>query len=322
MTKPQRIFFLVYDGFQLLDVAGPGSVFSSANIFLGTEAYRNISISCAGGGVMSTSGVAIDTQQVGRIRLSAADTLLVSGAEETPLRAALRDEEMLNWLRRAVPKAGRFGSICSGALILAKTGALDSRSATTHWRAQPTLTKYYPQIKASEDKLYVCDGPAWTSAGATSGIDMALEMVRRDHGNSIMHAVAKHLVVYAHRPGNQSQFSDVLAAQTGSDAAFSELIAWMRNNLGRGLNVSDLAARAAMSERTFHRKFTQATGKTPAKFLDEMRLDHARLLLEAHQPVKLAAAATGFKSEGGFRAAFEEKYGISPSLYRTVHTPR
>ncbi len=236
--------------------------------------------SSSGGPVESSSGIAVETQRVGEVSSRAVDSLLVAGAEREPLRQAMVDKAIRAALPRIARKARRFGSVCTGAFILAAIGLIGDRRVTTHWDGCASLAEAFPAVSVDPDALYVEDGQLWTSAGVTTGIDMALAMVARDLGAAIAGEVAKRLVLYARRPGFQSQFSPLLRAQARADNPFAELIGWIQANLDASLDVATLAARAGLSERTFHRRFATATGETPARFVEKARLDgrpHAAL---------------------------------------------
>lgn len=320
MTETRRILFLLYDGFEMLDLGSPAGVFASANSIAGQPLYQVVCVSEAGGPIASGLGIPVVTQSIGEIEPGPADTLLIVGADREPLTRLRRPSAALqSWLARAAQRAERFGSICTGALILARCGLLDGRCATTHWLAVSYLAKRNPAVTVENDTLYVVDGRLWTSAGATTGIDMALAMIERDQGGALMGQVARRLVVYAHRPGNQSQFSPVLDAQTAKDTRFAELVAWMEERLDQPLSVEILAAQAGMSERGFRRHFTDQTGMSPGKFVDALRLDRAKALLAGGMPVKQVAAGIGFRSEAAFRKAFQAKFALAPSLHRTIH---
>lgn len=319
MIETRQILFFVYDGFETLDMAGPASVFNAVNTVLGKEAYRSRFVSAEGGMVRGNTGMSVETASINRIRSDERATLIVAGAEAAQLQKAISDKKILCALRKAWPKVGRIASVCSGSFLLAETGALDGCKATTHWEGRRAMAKTYPNVKVEDDALYVVDGDRWTSAGVATGIDMALAMARREHGAEVMRAAAKRLVVYAHRPGNQSQFSSIVEAQTRGGDEFSDLIAWMDAHAHDGITVPDLAARTNMSERTFHRKFVKAVGETPARFLENLRLEKARAALDGGAPAKEAAQKAGFQSVGGFRAAFESKFGVTPATYRKMH---
>ena len=179
------------------------------------------------------------------------------------------------------------------------------------------LNRDYPSIEVEQDALYCVDDNTWTSAGVTTGIDMALAMVGQDHDRKVMHEVASWLVVYAHRLGHQSQFSELLAAQ--NQHMFSDIVVWLDRNLHKPIKVRDMAEKSAMSERTFYRKFTDEVGCTPSKFLENRRLFRAKQLLETGSVVKSVSLHVGYKSVLGFRSAFEAKYGLSPALYKRMH---
>jgi transcriptional regulator GlxA family with amidase domain len=223
------------------------------------------------------------------------------------------------WVPRCAATAERFGSICAGAFILGSLGLLNGRRAATHWDACKPLAEYFPAIHVDAESVYVTDGKVWTSAGVTTGIDMALAMVARDLDPAIAGAVAKRLVLYARRPGHQSQFSPILRAQAMGDNPFAEVIDWLQSNLGDPLDVPSLAARAGLSERTFHRKFVAATGETPARFIETVRLDAARMLLSQGLTLKAIASRIGLAPTARLSAAFERRFGVTPRLFREMH---
>lgn len=319
MIQMRRILFVLYDGFELLDLGGLTGVFASANAVAGESLYQVICVSGAGGPVTSGIGVPVTTQSLAEIDPGPTDTVLVVGADEGPLRRMRPSADLQAWLARAAQRAERYGSVCTGALILSRCGLLDGRRATSHWLAVSYLARRNRAVTIENDALYVVDGRLWTSAGATTGIDMALAMLERDQGGALMGQVARRLVVYAHRPGNQSQFSPVLDAQTAKDGRFAELVTWIEQRLDQPLSVEIMAAQAGMSERGFRRHFTTQTGLSPGKFVDALRLDRAKALLAGGMPVKQVAAGIGFRSEAAFRKAFQMKFALAPSLHRTIH---
>lgn len=320
MIKPNCILLVVYDGFEILDMSGPASVFSMANSLSNKAAYKIEIVSANGGEVRSSAGLSVVTKTFKKVRVSDADTVLVMGATGRPLSQAIADKRIVSWLARISKTAVRYGSVCTGAFVLASIGLLDGRRATTHWAGCKQLATLYPSVSVQPNALYVVDDRVWTSAGVTTGIDMALSMVERDLGAALMGQIAKRLVVYAHRPGNQSQFSTLLDAQVAANGAFSGIITWIDAHLDQPLKVEDMAQQAGMSERTFYRKFADAVGVTPSKYLQRARQERAKALLEAGMPVKVIAAAVGFRSEAGFRSAFEAQFDMSPSLHRLMHT--
>ncbi|MEZ5894355.1 MAG: GlxA family transcriptional regulator [Parvularculaceae bacterium] len=319
MTAPRRLLFVIYEGFEFLDLAGPASVFSAANEVAGETLYELRYASSQGGMIASSAGARLETSALTSLRPLARDTVLVAGGEPQSLQIAVSDKTLRAFLQRAAKSCDRIGSVCSGAFFLAEAGLLNGRTAATHWLACEELSRRYPRVTVNKNALYVVDGPVWTSAGVTTGIDMALAMVARDHGQSLMGKVAKRLVVYACRPGNQSQFSEMLTAQLAAGDLFSKTLSWLEKNLHRSLRIEDIAESAGMSERSFYRKFTAALGMTPSQCLDMMRLEKARKLLEANQPVKTVCRSVGYKSEAAFRSSFKGKYGISPSQHAVMH---
>jgi transcriptional regulator GlxA family with amidase domain len=318
-----HVTFIVYPGFELLDVSGPASVFNGANRALQQQGkpafYKVVLASAEGGAVESSSGVVLETRPIAELRSGQARTLLVVGAEREPLMLAVADPALRAVLPQLAGQAERFGSVCTGGFVLAALGLLDGRRIATHWDSCKPFAKAFPKVKVDPDALYVADGSLWTSAGVTTGIDMALAMIARDLDPSIAGEVAKRLVLYARRPGYQSQFSPVLEAQVKGDSPFADLIGWMQSNLGAPLDVPSLAARAGLSERTFHRKFVAATGETPARFVEIARLDTARMLLSRGLSLKSVAAQVGLFPTSRLTEAFERRFGIAPRLFRHMH---
>ncbi|MBL4661055.1 MAG: GlxA family transcriptional regulator [Alcanivoracaceae bacterium] len=320
MKKICSIYFLVYDGIEMLDLSGPAGVFSTANHLAGKPLYDIKVVSINGGLITCSAGMKIDSCCIETVCLDEEDTLLVVGALEQPLRLAINKHKHRKFIRDAESRVKRIGSVCSGAFLLASAGILDGKSCTTHWQASSQLSGLYKSVKVMPDLLYVVDGNVWTSAGVTTGIDMALAMVEYDHDRALMGKIARQLVVYTHRPGNQSQFSSVLEMQIKSTVQFDDLINWVTNNLHKPLRVNQLADYVNMSERTFHRKFVKHFGKTPAKFVELLRLERAREYLTAGMQVKQVTIDVGFQSEAGFRSAFENYFGIAPSLHKKMNS--
>jgi transcriptional regulator GlxA family with amidase domain len=318
-----RVAFVIFPGFELLDMAGPAAVFDGANHVLaesGKAPYYAVDIiSAEGGPITSSSGVAVQSARRTTSTSKRVDTLLVAGAQREHLMRAMADPSARTWLPKLAAKALRMGSVCSGAFLLASLGILDGRRVATHWNACAPLAKAFPSVKVDSDSLYVVDGTIWTSAGVTTGIDMALAMVARDLDAAIAIQVAKRLVLYARRPGFQSQFSPLLLAQAKADGPFVDLIAWILSNLDKSLDVSTLATRAGLSERTFYRRFVAATGNSPAHFVESARLDAARMLLTRGGSLKSVAARVGLAPATRFAHAFERRFGVSPRLFRETH---
>ncbi|HYJ98527.1 MAG TPA: DJ-1/PfpI family protein [Burkholderiaceae bacterium] len=318
MPRPHSVVFLAYERFQILDLTGPAAVFASANYILSREAYAVSVVSPNGGLVASNSGVSFATLALTRMPTSRPDTFLVVGADEPNVRAAMVDPTLRHWLPRWVRRAGRFGSVCSGTFVLAALGLLEGKRVATHWEACEKLAAAFPNLSVDANALYVVDGKVWTSAGVTTGVDMALAMVEHDQGAQVAGSVAKRLVVYARRPGHQSQFSTLLSAQIRADNPFVDLVDWMQSHLDHVLDVPTLAARAGLAERSFYRKFLAATGESPAQFVEALRLDAARTLLACDLSIKTIAAAVGLQPRR-LNAAFERRFGMSPQLFRGIH---
>ena len=317
-STPRRVVLVVYPGAQILDVSGPAAVFTTANRCSGEDHYE-VEVVSASGKVAPTSGaLSIETRRAQSVAIRGIDTLLVVGGDDDAVRAAMDDRVLRKWVLRAAPRARRYGSVCSGAFLLASYGLLDGRRVATHWDGCALLRKYFPAVDVDADALYVVDGPVWTSAGVTTGIDMALAMVESDVGSAVAGAVAQRLVVYARRPGHQSQFSAILRAQVRSDAPFNDLVEWMHANLGENMRVEALAKRAGQSPRDFYRKFSLAMGQTPARFVENLRLERVRVLLSHELTLKEIADHTGFGSAVRMSRAFERRFGVKPSLFKQM----
>lgn len=303
------IGFLIFPQFQLLDAAGPIAAFEIAGRLV-PGAYRLHVLARAPGAVASSSGVAMTAEAFDTV--APLDTLIVSGGEGT--RSPAICEATLAFARATFRTARRTASVCSGAYVLAAAGLLDGRRATTHWQRSKDFQRRYPAVRLEPDRIFVQDGPLWSSAGITAGIDMALAMIGADLGEAIARGVAQQLVVYHRRPGGQSQFSALLEMQGGR---FDDLLAWARENLALPLTVDQLAERAAMSPRNFARLFAAETGATPAKAIERLRVEAARALLDS-QPLQVedVALETGFGDPERMRRAFLRAFGQPPQALR------
>ena len=319
MKTLRHIALLAFDGVQILDVTGPAAVFGAANDAAGGPYYRLHIVSPRGGAVASNCGVVLMTEAICDVESQIMDTVLATGGSREGLRALAEDEAVRAWMVRASGKARRYGSVCSGTFILAHCGIIQGKRVATHWEGTALLGKHYPDLQVDANALYVEDGRVWTSAGVTTGIDMCLALVARDLGEGVANGIAQRLVLYARRPGYQSQFSPMLAAQAKADTAFSGLIEWIRAHLAEPLDVERLAERAGMSPRTFHRRFLDATGETPGRFIETLRLDHARQLLQTRASLKEIATSTGYATPGQFSKAYARRFGIGPGLFREMH---
>lgn len=314
--RPRLVVIVVFDGVQPLDVTGPMSVFQAAEV-LRPGSYRVQLASPHGGEVASNAGAVFARV----LRLSAVrgaiDTIIVTGGSEEGLRAAIFDDGVREWLATNAPRARRVGSVCTGAFALAAAGLLDGRRATTHWRSCAWLAELCPGAQVEADAIFTIDGPVFTSAGVSAAIDLALALVERDLGRKVAVEVARQLVVFLRRPGGQSQFSAGLAAQEGAGDRVSELIAWATERPDADLRVPALAKRVAMSERHFARVFRRQSGQTPARFVEQLRLDRARLQLEeSDRSLSQVASASGFGSTDTLTRAFRRHLGVTPAEYR------
>lgn len=320
-----HIVIVVYQDFELLDATGPASVFASANHALAEDGepgrYAVHLASPTGGAVPSSSGVVVETKALAKVPRQV-DTILVAGAEAGAVTAATRTPELGRWLSRSASSVRRLGSVCAGSFVLAAAGLVDGKRVATHWSACEALARLYPSLTVDADALYVVDGNVWTSAGVTTGIDMALAMVSEDLGSALASRVAKRLVLYARRPGYQSQFSPLLRAQAKADAPLADLLVWAQANLDTALDVPSLAARVGLSERTFYRRFVAAIGETPAQYIETVRLDAARILLSQELPLKEIARRVGLAPTARFTQVFQRRFGVTPRLFRETHTNR
>jgi transcriptional regulator GlxA family with amidase domain len=304
----QRIAFLVFPGFQVMSLAAV-SAFEFTNIELGEQVYEIRYLSEAGGPVPSSFGMTIDTEPFGD---PAFDTLMVSGAPSIMLPSPGES----GFIREALGASRRVASICTGAFFLADAGVLDGRRATTHWLIARELQARYPKIRMEEDRIFITDGPVWTSAGMTAGVDLALAMVEKDHGADVARAVARKLVVYHRRAGGQSQFSALLELEPKSDRIQKALV-YARSNLKNALSVEELAAAAHLSPRQFSRTFRAETGQSPAKAVENLRVEAARLMMEqGRHAIDVVAMETGFADRERMRRAFLRAFGQPPQAIR------
>lgn len=310
MTR--TVVFLIFPDFQLLDATGPIGAFEMPMRMVAPTPYRLQVVAKAAGKIPSSSGACLYAE--GFDAVGDVDTLVVSGGWGT--RAAMQDEATLAFVRQVADRARRVASVCSGAYILASAGLLDGRSATTHWRRSQDFAKRFPKVNLQADRIFVRDGPVWTSAGITAGIDLSLALIAEDQGERVSRRAAQELVVYHRRPGGQSQFSALLDMER-PDGRFEGLMSWARESLAEDLGVERLAEKAAMSPRNFSRVFTATIGMTPAKAIEKLRLEAARLRMEAGEdPVDKVAALTGFGDPERMRRAFIRAFGQPPQALR------
>jgi len=306
-----RIGYLLTDGFQMLAL-GTQSVFEFANDVLEQPFYAVEQYAIEAGGVRSSMGVTVSCKPIaeaGRL-----DTLVVLGVTDPlakPTPAALVD-----YLKNHEDGWQRLAAICTGAFSVAAAGLLDGRRATTHWAYGRTLQQMHPATSVEEDRIYIVDGPVWTSAGMTAGLDLALALVEKDLGNDVARTVAHKMVMHQRRSGGQTQHSELLQLSPKSDR-IQNALSYARKHLHRPLSVEELAESANLSPRQFSRVFTAETGQSPAKALEGLRLEAARLMIEqSRHPLEVVARETGFRDRRHLREAFVRGFGVPPQSLR------
>jgi transcriptional regulator GlxA family with amidase domain len=322
MTPGTRdIWFALYPGANLLDISGPLQVFATAAEQAALRcpsapvAYRFRLFSRDGGLLRTSSGVEIQTEGFCMPEGRQPITLIAAGGHGSD--AAMLDTRLLEWLRALAPIAERVASVCTGAFLLAAAGLLDGRRAATHWDYCRRLAARFPQVRVEAEAIYVEDRGFWTSAGVTSGLDMALALIEHDLGHELASLTARRLVFYLRRPGTQAQFSVPLIAQTAGKSRLSALTDWIVAHPGHHHAVDQLAARAAMSRRTLYRTFREELRTTPNEFVEQIRLEAAkRLLVEGHDTLERIAFKSGLGSRARMRAVFGRRLRISPTQYR------
>jgi transcriptional regulator GlxA family with amidase domain len=314
----RRIAFVVFDDVLLLDLAGPLGVFEVACEKQRKEeaSYDLVTLSARGGSVKTSCGLRIMTAALDDREAENVDTVIIAGGPGSHRAAA--DPDLLAWLQRTATTARRVCSVCTGAFVLASAGLLRERRAVTHWGSCNLLQARYPEIQVTPDSIYLRDDTVWTSAGATAGIDLALGLLEEDRGHQEAIRVAQRLVVFLKRPGGQAQFSVTLSLQAADDGAFEGLHVWIVEHLGQDLRVEVLAAQVGMSPRTFARVYAERTGRTPAKVVEDLRLEAARRALEETQLcIKQIAVRCGFQDEDRMRRTFRRRLGIGSQDYRS-----
>ena len=311
MTR--RIAFLIFPDFQLLDAAGPISAFEIAERYR-PGSYESRLIAPQEGAVASTAGVTMNAVAFGRAK--AVDTLIIAGGEGT--RSAAIEPRILKFVSACGAEARRVASVCSGAYILAATGLLDGRPATTHWTRSRDFARRFPRVRLNADRIFIKTGKFWSSAGITAGIDLSLALIAEDLGEAVARKVAQQLVVYYRRPGGQSQFSTLLELER-ADGRFAPLLDHVRSNLRERLSVEELAAKACMSPRNFARTFQAETGTSPARAVMRLRAETARAQIESGgASVQEIARNCGFGDPERMRRAFVSLFGKPPSAMKVV----
>jgi len=303
----REVGFIMEDGFQVMGLAAL-SAFEFANLQLGHRAYSLAVMSEKGGGVLSTLGVKVETKPLDGFP----DTLMVLGElEPRPISPVLRE-----YVTAAGQNSRRVAGVCTGAFVLAEAGLLDGRSATTHWAHARSLQRRFPSIRVDDDRIFIQDGNVWTSAGMSSAIDLALALIEDDYGAKLARSIARRLVVYHRRPGGQSQFSALLELEPRSDRVKRALI-YARENLRNALTVEELADAASLSPRQFTRVFREETGQSPAKAVERIRLEAAKVMLEeGRHSMDTVARDTGFVDRDRMRRAFLRFFGHPPQTLR------
>jgi len=317
----RTVAILLYDGVQSLDVTGPLEVFAAASAALRAQGaqgggYRVRTIARTPAPVRSSSRLALVPD--GTLPRSAAgiDTLIVPGGSGR--EQASEDVSLIRWLARAPARCRRIASVCTGSFLLAEAGLLDGRRATTHWAFASELGRRYPAVDVQADPIYIRDGSLWTSAGVTAGMDLALAMVEEDHDRELALLIARHLVLFLRRPGNQSQFSALLRAQQPEREPLREVQRQVLEDVGGRHTVEAMAERVHMSPRNFARAFRAQTGVTPGRYVESVRLEAARRRLEeTSEPVAGIARACGFGSPEAMRRSFLRALQVGPSEYRS-----
>lgn len=314
MTATRRVVVVAMDGAQSLDVLGPVEVLQGASAVVGgIGGYEVVVCGPDGGSIALSNGLTLSCAELPRSPRGI-DTIIVSGGEGT--RALSPSHPVVLWLAAVAPRVRRVASVCTGALALAHAGLLNGRRATTHWAFCDALASGFPEVRVEREPIYVRDEEIWTSAGVTAGMDLTLALVEEDLGPEVALTVARWLVLFLKRPGGQAQFSTGLAAQAAVRAPLRELQGWMNDNLGSDLSVSALAARACLSERQFTRAWRAETGVSPGAYVEELRVERARALLEGGLGVAGAARGAGFGSPEVLRRVFHRRLGVAPGAYR------
>ncbi|MFK0121110.1 GlxA family transcriptional regulator [Streptomyces sp. NPDC090994] len=314
-VRTQVILVILFDGVQPLDVAGPVDVFSAAARFAGSAKvppYVIRTASLGGGDVRSAGGLRL-VPDLDLAHAPDPDLVLVPGGPGV----ADVDSGLVTWLRERAPRVRRVVSVCTGAYLLAQAGLLDGRRATTHWECCDYLADRFPQVTVDPEPIFVRDGSISTSAGVTTGVDLALALVEEDFGHEVAYEIARLLVIFVRRPGNQAQFSTQLAAQMARSDPLREVQYWAAAHLASDLTVPAMARRAGLSPRQFARAFAEQVGVTPGRYVDLIRLEAAqRMLTDTRDGVTGVARRCGYGSPEAMRRAFMRELGLSPTEYR------
>jgi transcriptional regulator GlxA family with amidase domain len=317
-TRPRRIVLVSFPGVLGLDLIGPAEVFSTAGQI--NQGEYSVEVVATKESLSTSSGIGLAPGGALPRDAEEIDTVIVPGGVGT-IDAEI-DVELIEWLRNEAPKARRIASVCTGALLLARAGILDGRRATTHWAFCSVLARRHPEVDVVRDPIFVRDGDVYTSAGVTAGMDLALALVEEDLGREAALEVARWHVMFLKRPGGQSQFSATLAGQIAEPGPLRDLQEWIADNLDADLSVPALASRSHMSERNFARVFQREVGMTPARYVESLRLERARIeLSDGSRPVASVARHCGFGTAATMRRVFERRLRIRPTDYRARFQP-
>jgi len=318
MARSPTVVIVAFPAVHMLDVTGPAEVLSAAGVLAGRP--YEVMVAAPGRQVRSSSGLRFEPDRTVRGLRGSIDTLIVAGGPGA--QAAAADPALIRSVASAARRSRRVASVCTGAFLLAKTGLLDGRRATTHWAACRELARRHPAVTVEPDRIFVRDGHVWTSAGVTAGMDLALALVEEDLGPSVALQAARWLVLYVKRPGGQSQFSAQLAAQLAGSEPVREVQQWIGDHPGHDLSVEALASRACMSTRNFARVFRREVGLTPAAYVEAVRVERAQRELEGTGvPIASVAHRCGFGSAETMRRAFHRRMGLGPVEYRARFRP-
>ena len=289
-----------------------GTVFEYANLMSGEKAYEFKLVSERGGAIVCSQGFSVNTEP---LKARTYDTLIVTGDNE----CRLPPSSLLDFLAIAPTRSRRVTSVCTGAFVLAAAGLLDGKRATTHWYHAQAFRRQYPDVQLEEDRIFTIDGQIWTSAGMSAGLDLGLAIVEKDLGSEIARSVARKLVVYQRRGGGQSQFSAMLELDAKSDRVQLALN-FAKEHLAEDLSVESLAEAARLSPRQFSRVFKEETGQSPAKAIERLRVEAARLMMEtSRHPIEVIARETGFGDRERMRQAFLRAFGQSPQALQRMY---
>lgn len=320
-TRQRRIGVVLYEGVTALDVVGPADAFACATLPARSRsraaeaAYEVVTIGVKRGTCVCESGMVVRPSHA-MADAPALDTLIVPGGRG--LREPSVNRHVADWIRARARRTRRIASVCTGIYGLAPTGLLDGRRVTTHWRHADDVAARFPELRVEPDAIFVKDGSFYTSAGVTAGIDLALALIEEDLGAAASLAVARELVVYVRRSGGQAQFSEPLQFQSHAPDRFSDLLGYIAGHLDQDLSVEALARRMAISPRQLSRQCKQALGSSPGAIAERMRLDEAKeRLLRRGTTVESVALSVGFRTADVFRRAFERRFGLTPTAYRS-----